>query len=135
MNEERGESVTYRPGVCNIGTGERRRRRRAGFVGFALGVLTVFVVIGLGLSDRAALASAAFFSMGAIGYLQARWGFCAYYGATGQYNLSSPSDDPAKIDDEDARKRDRRTSIRIVLAGIGLGFGLGLAGYLLAVLL
>lgn len=121
----------YEPGACNIGTGERNRRRLSGHVGFVLAMALLVGVIAFSAPPGIAILSGGFFSIGALGYLQARTGFCAYYGATGQYNTGPISAEPVVVREEAARVRDRRRAIRIGSYSVAIGITLGLAGYLL----
>lgn len=129
------DELQYEPGVCNIGTGERNRRRLSGHVGFILGTAFIAGIIAFSAPPSAAILSGGFFSLGALGYLQARAGFCAYYGATGQYNTGPISAEPVVVGDGEARDRDRRRAIRIGSSSVGVGVALGLAGYLLVLAL
>lgn len=130
MRASPDDESQYEPGVCNIGTGERNRRRLSGHVGFLLGTAFLVAVIVFSAPPRTAILSGGFFSIGALGYLQARTGFCAYYGATGQYNTGPISADPIVVGEEESRARDRRRAILIASYSLGLGVALGLVGYL-----
>lgn len=124
--------VEYQPGVCNIGTAERARRRNLGYLGFLAGVLVVVGVIVADLDPRWALASAAPFYGGVIGVLQARAGFCAGFGLAGVYDVSDAGDERTDVSDADARRADRWRAIRMqVEAAVGAVVAAG-AAYLLA---
>lgn len=120
----------YRPGACNIGPAEIARRRRAGWVG--LGAATALAA-GLLMVD-APIASrwlvALPLAVGAVGFLQAHFRFCAAYGFAGVANFG-PLGSTERVDDPAARRADRAKAIGIAAAGGAIG----LAGALLLVLL
>jgi hypothetical protein len=116
----------YRPGSCNIGPAEIARRRRTGWVG--LGAAAVLAV-GLVMVDAPAAARwlvALPMAIGAIGFLQARFRFCAAYGAAGVRNFGAPGT-VDRVEDAAARRADRSKAVAIVLAGgaIGIAAALG----------
>lgn len=125
---ESGGAGEYQPGVCNIGTEERERRRRAGHLGTAAGLFVVIAVALLSLPPYLALASSVFFISGATGYLQDRMRFCAYYGNRGEYNLGGLGDDPGVVTDEEARRADKRKARQIMVYSLVIGIGAGVAG-------
>lgn len=114
-------TAEYQPGVCNIGTPERQRRRRVGHLSTAGGLFVVAAIAALSLPAYYALASTPFFIGGAMGYLQDRMRFCAYYGRRGEYNLGGLDGDPSTVSDVDAKERDRKRSRQIMLYALGIG--------------
>lgn len=120
----------YQPGVCNIGTEERRRRRRSGHLGMAAALFVVAAIALLSLPWYYALTSIVFFIAGAMGYLQDRFRFCAYYGRDGKYNLGGLDSGPTVVTDQDAREADRRRSHRIMAYSLVAGLALGIIGSL-----
>lgn len=114
--------ASYRPGSCNIGPAEIRRRQQAGVIGL-LG--TVALGGGLLLLDAPAwsrLLVALPAMMSLVGFIQARSRFCAAYGLRGVLNLGAIGQ-PQQVGDADARAADRRKALRI----FGLSAGGGLA--------
>lgn len=124
----------YQPGVCNIGTEERTRRRRSGHLGMAAALFVVAAIALLALPWYYALSSTVFFVAGALGYLQDRFRFCAYYGRDGKYNLGGLDSEPSVVTDQDAREADRRRSRRIMGYSLVAGLALGIVGSLLVYL-
>lgn len=122
----------YRPGVCNIGPAEIRRRRRIGWLGAAgtlgLGLLLLAldapVASGLLL---AAPATAAF-----SGFLQAHLRFCAGFGVAGVQNLGALGEQQ-HIEDDEARSADKRKALQIHAASFAGGLGVALAFVLLTI--
>jgi hypothetical protein len=120
----------YRPGVCNIGPAEIRRRRRVGHVGLGA---TAALLAGLVAVDAPPIARMLLgipATLSASGYLQARLKFCAGFGQLGVFNFGDRGD-RVVVADEAARAADRRRARQISMAS----FGVGLAVAVVAVLL
>jgi hypothetical protein len=120
----------YRPGACNIGPAEIARRRRAGHIGVAatLGLLAILVAIGAPPLARLLVALPA--AVAASGYLQAQLRFCAGFGSRGEYNFG-PLGRTERIDDAEARRRDRSRATQIGLGSLVIGIAVGVAAVLL----
>ena len=120
----------YRPGVCNIGPAEIRRRRRAGHVGLAatLGLLALLLVVDAPPLTRLLIALPA--AISASGYLQAALKFCAGFGGAGVFNFG-PLGTTETVVDAAARAADRRKAGQIGLASFAIGVAVGIAAVLL----
>ena len=68
----------------------------------------------------------------ASGYLQAWLHFCAGFGSAGVYNFG-PLGKVERVDDPQARHRDRIRSLQIGLASLGIGLAVGIGATLLPV--
>jgi hypothetical protein len=116
----------YRPGACNIGVHERRRRYRlaAGALLAAVGYLAVVVVTGL----PAVFALGAFvpLSLGCEWCLQGRRSFCATLGFAGRYAFPGAR---GRVPDGGARQADRRYAFRLTILGLLAGAVLTLGTY------
>ncbi len=123
----RGE---YRPGACNIGPAEIRGRRLAGHVGVALTVALLGIEVGLGAPPLLRLFVAVPVAVAAAGYLQAWLKFCAAYGARGVFNFGALGE-TKRVEDAEARARDRAKSNRIALASLAIGVVAGVVAALL----
>lgn len=128
MADASAEPDGYQPGVCNIGGPERKRRRRAGHLGVATGFGLLLAVALLDQPYYYGLASTPFFIGGAVGYIQDRLRFCAYYGRAGEYNLAGLDESPESVTDETARERDRGRSTQIYLYSLLSGLGMAIVG-------
>lgn len=120
----------YRAGTCNIGPAEIARRRRTGHVGLAI---TVVLLGGLVWFDAPSWTRLIVFlpaAIGAAGYLQAHFRFCADYGWRGVFNVSERAGHgrTTVVADAAARRADRRRAL-LISAGSGV---IGLAVTLLA---
>ncbi len=120
----------YQPGVCNIGPAEIARRRRFGHVGTVatLVVLAALVLVGAPPIARIVLVVPA--GAAAAGYLQSALRFCAGFGARGVFNFGELGTTTA-VEDPEARRRDRRRSLEINLASLGIGLVVAVVAVLL----
>ena len=126
------EISSYQPGVCNIGPQEIARRRRSGHLGLAATVALFLVLVAVGAPHWTRLLLILTASVSATGYLQAWLHFCAGFGAAGVYNFGSLGT-TNRVDDAMARLRDRRRSLEIGLASLGIGVVVGVAAALLPI--
>ena len=106
----------YRPGACNIGPAELRRRRRS-----AVGVTAVALVIAFGLVANGAepvyrVALLPFAAGAAVTWLQVIRRFCVAFGAAGVRNFGALGRTDT-VTYRAARAADRRTALRMILEG------------------
>ena len=116
--------------MCNIGSAEIARRRRAGHVGL---VATVGLLAGLVLVDAPPLARLIVVlpaGAAATGYLQAWLRFCAGFGSRGVFNFGVLGQ-TQHVEDAEARARDRARAIQIGLASLAIGVTVGVVAVLL----
>lgn len=109
----------YRPGVCNIGANERRKRRLAGASSFAVAIAFVAAVFVFDLPTDVLLVTFVFLFGGFVGYFQARFGFCVAFAALARYDLSGSGGGAGTISEAEAVRRDRRQGVKIVLYAAG----------------
>ena len=114
----------YQPGVCNIGSAEIARRRRAGHIGLAatIGLFAGLFVLNVPRPVRLIVALPA--AASASGYLQARARFCAGFGSMGVYNFGELGR-TVEVIDPDERARDRRKARQIGLGSLAVGIIVG----------
>lgn len=105
----------YRPGVCNIGRDERRKRRLAGVVGFGVAGVYVAAVVATGGPDALLLYAFPALFGGFVGVVQDRLGFCVAFGALARYDLSGSGGGDGRVEDADAVWRDRRRALVVVV--------------------
>jgi hypothetical protein len=123
----------YQAGTCNIGPAEIARRRRTGHVGLAI---TVALLGGLLWIDAPTWTRLVLFlpaAVGAAGYLQAHFRFCADCGWRGVFNVGERAGHgrTTAVADAAARQADRRRAM-LISAGSGV---IGLAATLMALAL
>lgn len=110
----------YQPGVCNIGRRERRLRRVAGLLSFAVAAA---LVVGAGtnaLPGTTLWGAAPFVFGGFLGLLQDRLRFCVAFGALARYDLAGSGGDSGRIDDSEAVRADRRQALKLLgLSALG----------------
>jgi hypothetical protein len=112
--------VDYRPGVCNIGPAEIRRRRRMGHLGVIAALALLVVLLAIGASPVARLIVGLPAAVAASGYLQAYLKFCAGFGSRGVFNFGLIGQS-VTVADEQARAADRRMAGRISAASAAIG--------------
>ena len=125
-------AVDYVPGVCNIGPAEIARRRRAGHVGLAIGLVVLAVLVATGAPPWARLILILPIAAAASGYLQARLRFCAGFGSRGIFNFGELGNTEDVIDPI-ALAADRARARAIMLASLAIGVVVAVAAFLLPV--
>ena len=123
----------YQPGACNIGPAEIARRRRSGHVGLIATIALLGILLALDAPTWMRLIVFLPAAVGAAGYLQAHFRFCANYGWRGVFNVGERAghDRTTDVADAAARRADRRRAM-LISAGSG---AIGLAVTLLALAL
>ena len=113
-----GSTTGYRPGACNIGDRERRRRYRLGAGALLVAAVYLAVVFVSGVPAVFALGAFVPLSLGCEWCLQGRQSFCATLGFAGRYEFAG---DSGAVSDEAARRADRRYAFRLTLLGLVAG--------------
>lgn len=104
----------YRPGVCNIGYDERRKRRMLGVVSVLAAAGYALVVLASGRPETALVATFPLWFGGFVGLFQHRLGFCVAFGAMARYDLTGSGGDAGSISEAEAVRRDRRRAAEVV---------------------
>ena len=110
----------YRPGACNIGPAEIARRRRTGYLGLAAAALLAAFLVAVDASGTARLLVGIPLAGGAMGFLQARFRFCAGFGMAGVRNFGAVGS-VERVEEAAARHADRMKAYRISLAAAAIG--------------
>lgn len=118
-------STTYIPGVCNIGPAEIKQRKLTGTIGlYTTAILfAVFLVGDFAPAVRLLLFIPA--TIGASGYLQAKFHFCVRFGTKGLFNMGDKIVTPETVEKAEYRHKDQRKALMI--AGISGAIGLVIA--------
>lgn len=104
----------YQPGVCNIGSDERRKRRTAGVVSAgAAGGVTLFV-LAAGYPETALLWTFPLWVGGFVGFFQDRLGFCVGLGVLARYDLTGSGGGAGTVSESAAVRRDRRRAAEVL---------------------
>ena len=104
----------YIPGVCNIGRDEIRIRALTGLAGL---FITAFLVIFMTILRAAPIIRIIIFVpafISALGFLQAYFHFCAYFGLRSLFNFEKAGTTPEEIWDDDMRRLDRHRAWTII---------------------
>lgn len=121
----------YIPGVCNIGRSEIKRRELTGWLGVIITVAFYSLLVYLGAPRLWRLVIFIPATVAAIGFLQARMHFCAYFGMRGVFNLSPYIGEIETIDLEEFRAADRRRAWLIIIYSAVIGVVVAAAAYYL----
>ncbi|SFH57951.1 hypothetical protein [Planctomicrobium piriforme] len=109
-----GGSQEYVPGVCNIGAAETQMRWIAGWTGLAITLALATLLIAYRADPRWRLLVFLPAFIGALGFIQAKWHFCAAYGVTGVFNVSASTGHQDTVEQAESREKDRRTAFFII---------------------
>ena len=110
----------YIPGVCNIGRNEITKRQSAGWIGliFTVGLFGLFAYLGAPRFWRLLIFIPA--TAAAIGFLQARMHFCAYFGMRGVFNFEDVGKTDT-VEQAEFRAKDRRKAWQIIIYSVIVG--------------
>lgn len=111
--EPLSQAGRYRAGACNIGPAEIARRRRAGWFGLGVAVAWAVLTVATAAGPLVRFGVVLPLAAAAVGFLQARRGFCAAYGLLGLRNFG-PLGAAEQVSDPEARRRDRAAALRLV---------------------
>jgi len=126
------EPQGYRPGACNIGPAEIRRRQAGGVLGIVAALGLGALLLFLGAPPVARLLVAMPLAAGFSGFLEVRLHFCANYGWRGLRNLGAIGDVEA-VEDVEARKADRRKALAILATAAAGGLAVAVIFALLPI--
>lgn len=118
-------TVTYIPGVCNIGPAERARRRQSGIVGTVATIVLLAILILLHAPHAWRLLVFVPAAVGAAGFLQDAFHFCAGFGISGLYNVVNNAGITESVTNKEFRRKDRNTALKI--AGFSVAIGASVA--------
>lgn len=119
----------YIPGACNIGPAEIRRRRQSGWIGLGVTVLVwgAFLIFRAPAPWRLLLFLPAM--LGATGFLQAAFHFCAAFGMRGVFNFGPEVGRTETVEQAEFRLKDRRKAGMIALLSALIGAATAIAGF------
>ncbi len=121
----------YVPGVCNIGKREIKRRKQAGWAGLVITVILLGLLIYFDMTRPWRLVTFIPAMMMAIGFLQARMHFCAYFGMHGVFNFSPDIGKTDTVEQAEFRSMDRRKSWQIIAYSAIIGAVVAIISYYL----
>jgi hypothetical protein len=107
-------TTVYQPGVCNIGPAEIRTRRQSGILGAALTVVLLVGFVAFHVPDPWRLLIALPAGVGASGFLQAAFHFCARFGMSGLFNFGTEVGKTEAVHEQEYRRKDQRKALSIL---------------------
>jgi len=121
----------YQPGVCNIGSDQRRARRWSGLASFAVAAAVVVGVAAGLLPPGFSWATAPFLFGGWVGVFQDRFRFCVAFGALARYDFSGSGGSSGNAAEAEAVRADRKRALKILaLAAVATAVTTVLAAWL-----
>jgi hypothetical protein len=121
----------YQPGVCNIGKAEIRQRQQTGVIGAVVTVLALAAFVAFGVPDVWRLFVLLPAGLGAAGFLQGAFKFCARFGMSGLFNFGDDLKQQEAVHEQEYRRKDQRKALLI----LGLSALIALVVFGIAVLL
>lgn len=109
----------YKPGSCNIGDVEVRRRKISGVIGGLFSI--AFYVATLSFHASKGVRALVFFPLvaAATGWLQTRSKFCLAFGMTGVFNFGG-SGEVSRVVDPEERSEDRTRALIMLSQAIAI---------------
>ena len=121
----------YIPGVCNIGRSEIRRRNQTGWLGAIVAAILYGLLVYLGAPRAWRLAVFVPATAAAVGFIQARMHFCAYFGMRGVFNFGPEVGKTDTVEQAEFRAMDRRRAQQIIAYSVVIGAAVAIAAYFL----
>jgi hypothetical protein len=103
----------YKSGVCNIGTQEKKLRRRTGYFGLVGTLIGFLAIIAFDLPQIFSLILIFPIYMSVIGFYQDKSNFCVYFGFNGIYNMEEKGRKVIDIQNEIQKKADRKKAFKM----------------------
>jgi hypothetical protein len=123
----------YIPGVCNIGPAERRARRMVGLGGLGITIVLWAIVIFVHVPQIWRLFIFLPASMGATGFLQSAFHFCAGFGMKGVFNFGPDVGKTDTVMEAEFRKKDRQKALFILFLSVMIGVAVALAAVVIKI--
>ncbi len=110
----------YIPGVCNIGPAEIRSRRRSGWIGLAVTVVFVALMVVFDVPWPWRLFVLLPAGLGATGFLQAALHFCVKFGTQGLFNVDKAVGQTEAVHEAEYRRKDQRKAVVIIAGSLAI---------------
>ena len=126
------QTMTYQPGVCNIGPAEIRARRRSGYVGLIVSVL--YLTLAFALQWPAPWRLLVFFpaALSATGFLQGAFHFCIKFGTRGLFNFGELGTEES-VHEAEYRRKDQRKALLIAGLSVLIALVVAVVAFLIPV--
>jgi hypothetical protein len=112
--------IEYLAGVCNIGPEEIARRRNLGWIGLAVAIVLLAILVWAGVNPWWRLFVFFPAMLSASGFLQAYFRFCSGYARRGVFNFGSLGA-THPVTDATSKTKDRKQGNRIMLWAVLIG--------------
>jgi divalent metal cation (Fe/Co/Zn/Cd) transporter len=113
-------SITYTPGVCNIGPDEIKRRRSVGWIGLVVTVIAAALLFYYGVNPWWRLVLVLPATLSVSGFLQAYFGFCTGFAMKGVYNFDKLGAEQ-HITDAASKAKDKKKGNSIMMYSVIVG--------------
>jgi hypothetical protein len=107
--------ATYKPGVCNIGKNEIRKRYALGVVGFVATLILVYFLVEFSAPRLSLVACIIPLFLGSEGMYQGYFRFCAGFATLRAFDFSGSGGRRGKVAGEKAHKLDLQQALKINL--------------------
>ena len=111
---------TYEPGVCNIGSQQRRKRAAVALLGFLVAGAVVALYVANYVPTPLFLGVFIPLAIGFEWGIQAYTSFCVRLAVLNRYNFGPGSSDAKPVDDPEARQVDELQAVKITAIAIAL---------------
>ncbi len=115
------QQTVYVPGVCNIGTAERRARRWIGWIGLVLTVVLSTVLLVFKAKEGWYITVLFASCLSASGFIQDYMHFCANYGLRHLFNVGAEVGDVQLVKQRELWAADRQKALQIVVWSVCSG--------------
>ncbi|MEU1971108.1 hypothetical protein ABZ477_05605 [Microbacterium sp. NPDC019599] len=126
------QTAVYRPGVCNIGPAEIRKRRMSGWVGLAVAVGFLILAFALGWAAPWRLLVALPVFLSAQGFLQAAFHFCVGFASRGLYNFGALGSEET-VQEAEFHRQDLRKALLITVLAFAIAAAVSVVAYLIPI--
>ena len=110
--------TTYRPGVCNIGWTEQRKRYRYAAVGGLAALVYLVAVVATGAPAGLVVGAFAPLALAYEFFVQARTRFCVKFALLGRYDFSASGGDAGPVSEPADRRTDAASALAITVASV-----------------
>ena len=124
---------SYKPGVCNIGRNEIRKRYASGFIFLFIAGVLVISVAAFSLPKLSLLFCVVPLFLSSEGFYQGYFRFCAGFAARSIFDFSGSSGEKGRVSDDEAHGLDMRRAKMINLYSVVTAALVTLVIYLAAV--
>jgi hypothetical protein len=108
---------SYKAGTCNIGNAEIKRRKSLGIVFLIISCVLIVILFVFSQPKFYRMLSTVPLFISALGFLQAKSKFCAYFGIIGLENFKNLGKEQ-KIIIAEYKRKDRMRSLKLIIQSL-----------------